>query len=113
MIRKWLKQLRNRKGFTLVEMLIVLIIVALLMAIIIPNVAGQKTRIEQQARENIAEIITTQVNTYSLVEDDTTPTLNELLTTGYITQKQLNEAKKLLSLDVDTTIALPIDTSGN
>ena len=54
---------RRKNAFTLIEMLIVLIIVALLMAIIIPNVAGQKERIEKQARQNMAQIIETQVNT--------------------------------------------------
>ena len=42
---------RRKNAFTLIEMLIVLIIVALLMAIIIPNVAGQKERIEKQAKK--------------------------------------------------------------
>ena len=54
---------RRKNAFTLIEMLIVLIIVALLMAIIIPNVAGQKERIEKQARQNMAQIIETQDNT--------------------------------------------------
>ena len=94
---------------TRIEMLIVLIIVALLMAIIIPNVAGQKERIEKQARQNMAQIIETQVNTYKLAENDSEVTVKELKTAGYLTDKQVEEAKKLLQLDENTTITLPIN----
>lgn len=107
-MKKILLKLRNKRAFTLIEMLIVLIIVALLMAIIIPNVAGQRNRIENQAKENIAEIIETQVNTYKLVEKDE-PTLSSLVKEGYITQKQSDEAERLLNLEESATITLPIN----
>lgn len=110
MKKLWLN-FKNTKGFTLIEMLIVLIIVALLMAIIIPNVAGQRNRIETQAKINIAEIIETQTNTYKLVEKDD-PSLKDLVTKQYITQKQADEAERLLGFGQDTTINLPIDVSG-
>ena len=100
---------RRKNAFTLIEMLIVLIIVALLMAIIIPNVAGQKERLEKQARQNMAQIIETQVNTYKLAENDSEVTVKELKTAGYLTDKQVEEAKKLLQLDENTTITLPIN----
>lgn len=95
-------------AFTLIEMLIVLVIVGLLMAIIIPNVAGQRDRIEAQATKNIAEIVETQVNTYKLVESEE-PSLATLVEKGYLTQKQSDEAVKLLQLDNATTITIPID----
>ena len=79
------------------------------MAIIIPNVAGQKERIEKQARQNMAQIIETQVNTYKLAENDSEVTVKELKTAGYLTDKQVEEAKKLLQLDENTTITLPIN----
>ncbi|MBK0348447.1 prepilin-type N-terminal cleavage/methylation domain-containing protein [Aerococcaceae bacterium zg-ZJ1578] len=108
LLRK-LNSIKNKRGFTLIEMLIVLIIVALLMAIIIPNVAGQRNRIEKQARENIAEIIETQVNTYNLVESTQDASLAKLVSEGYITQKQSDEAQRLLKLSSDTVIQLPIN----
>lgn len=92
------KSIQNRKGFTLIEMLIVLIIVGLLMAIIIPNVAGQKNRIETRAKENIAEIVITQLDTAQLVKPGEAITLNLLVEEGYLTQKQSDEAQRLLNL---------------
>ncbi|MGO4929072.1 competence type IV pilus major pilin ComGC [Fundicoccus sp. Sow4_D5] len=100
---------KRKKGFTLIEMLIVLVVVALLMAIIIPNVAGQRTRIDKQATQNIAEILETQANTYLLVEDDAEVTLGELISEGYITSKQATEAGNLLNFTEDSVITLPIE----
>ncbi len=99
---------RRKRGFTLIEMLIVLVVVALLMAIIIPNVAGQRARIDKQAAVNIAEILETQANTYLLVENDNDVSLGELLAGGYITSKQAVEAENYLSITEETVITLPI-----
>lgn len=101
-------KLKHKKAFTLIEMLIVLVVVALLMAIIIPNVAGQRNRIDEQATENIRDIIETQANTYLLVENDGDVSLSELSTSGYITDKQLSEAVDKLQLEEETVLTLPI-----
>lgn len=90
-----LKVRKNKGGFTLLEMLIVLVVVSLLMAIIIPNVAGQRERINDQAEKNITEIIETQVNTYEMVNGGETPSLTILLDEGYITQRQYDQANEL------------------
>lgn len=89
---------KKEKAFTMVEMLIVLIIVGLLMAIIIPNVAGQKNRIETKAKENISEIVMTQLDTAQLVNPGEPISLNSLVEDGYLTQKQSDEAQRLLNL---------------
>lgn len=110
----YLKMLLNKKrnkprknnAFTLIEMLIVLVIVALLMAIIIPNVAGQRDRIEAQGAENITEIVATQLNTYGIVEGTTDGVTTQMLATeGYLTDKQVEEANRLLELSPDTPIS--------
>lgn len=98
----------NKNAFTLIEMLIVLVVVALLMAIIIPNIAGQRDRINVQASQNIAEIITNQVDTYELIEGDSDVSLDTLLDGDYITSRQLTEAVKLLDLTSSEVITLPI-----
>ncbi|UPQ85792.1 competence type IV pilus major pilin ComGC [Ignavigranum ruoffiae] len=103
-MNKWIQFLKSKKSksaFTLLEMLIVLIVVALLMAIIIPNVSGQRDRINQQAAENIKEIVETQRNTYVLVENDDQVSLNELYENGYLTEKQVSEAEKFLLVEGD------------
>ena len=89
----------NKKAFTLIEMLIVLVVVSLLMAIIIPNVAGQRERINEQARTNIEEVIETQSSTYRMVNGSEAPDLQTLFDEGYITERQLQEAQNLLTND--------------
>ena len=100
---------KRKRAFTLVEMLIVLVVVALLMAIIIPNVSGQRKRIDRQASQNIADILETQANTYLLVENDPTVSLDELLSEGYITQKQADEAIKMLVIEGAQELTFPIE----
>ncbi|MCW6652911.1 prepilin-type N-terminal cleavage/methylation domain-containing protein [Aerococcaceae bacterium NML191292] len=108
-MKKWNKMKRvNNKAFTLLEMLIVLIIVGILMAIIMPNITGQKDKIETQAKRNIAQIVETQVNTYKLVEQDDNVTLTELQAEGYLTAKQVDEATRLLEIGKDSAISVPI-----
>lgn len=111
-MKKFIKLIKknqlNKKGFTLLEIMIVLIVVGLLMAIIIPNVAGQRDRVQSQAKENIAEIIETQVNTYELVSGDEAVTLTVLLNEDYLTERQFNEAQNLLGLSADEEITIPI-----
>lgn len=103
---KFLKSKKSKSAFTLLEMLITLIIVGLLMAIIIPNVAGQRDRINQQAAENIKEIVETQRNTYEMVENTDVISLDDLLTKGYLTDKQAEEASKFL--EVEAGLRAPI-----
>lgn len=104
-LTKSTKKKRKANAFTLVEMLIVLVVVALLMAIIIPNVAGQKTKIEEQGKANITEIIETQLNTYGIVEGTTDGVTTKMLfDSGYLTEKQVKEAERLIGLSSTTAI---------
>lgn len=98
----------SKRGFTLIEMLIVLLVVSLLMAIIIPNISGQRQRINDQARVNISEVIESQVNTYQLVNGNASVSLTALYTDDYITERQLDEAQNLLGLTPEAEIVLPI-----
>lgn len=107
-IKKALQDRRFKQAFTMIEMLIVLGIVALLMVIIIPNISGQKDRIDKQAAENITEIVATQANAYYLVEGNgQTATLEILVAEGYLTEKQAQEAQERISDQLPTLLANP------
>lgn len=114
-MKKKLKQLKEaikgsrfKEAFTMIEMLIVLGIVALLMVIIIPNISGQKQRIDKQANENITEIVTTQANAYYLVEGSgQAVTLEILVAEGYLTEKQAKEAETRIGDQLPSLLANP------
>ncbi len=50
-------QLKNKKGFTLIEMLVVILIIVILIAIAIPAVAGYRADATETADKGAAEVI--------------------------------------------------------
>lgn len=74
-----LKKFTNKKGFTLMEMLIVVAIIAILVAIAIPTFAGQLERANQSTdaaniRATYAEVVVDYLNKGQAVEM-TTPAM--------------------------------------
>lgn len=83
-----------RRGFTLIEMAIVLFIVALLILIVVPNLSHQKKHAQTVHTSAMTTVVQTQLDTYLDDTDKKTATLEELEKTGYLTDKQVNMAKK-------------------
>lgn len=75
MIKKIQKNM-NKKGFTLVELIIVLAVMAILAAIVIPRMSGLtdsfKIKADEQACENIANEITARIMLEGTDTDDDT-----------------------------------------
>lgn len=86
------RRLNNNKGFTLLEMIVVLFIVAVLMLLIVPNVGEKRERIDKQATEALANVIQTQVELFELENRNQTVSFQALLSGGYLSQKQVDEA---------------------
>lgn len=92
---KKLKQfiIKNRqvKGFTLVEMVIVIAIIAMLILLIVPGLSKQKDRATSKTDEALRTTIETQ---RQLAEDNGDGTsLEELVKKEYISQKQKKDMK--------------------
>lgn len=85
-----IKQLKH-KGFTLLEMVFVIFIIALLMLLVIPNIASQKEHATNKTDEAFVTTIQGQVDLY----DDGTPTLEQLKTEHYISDKQFKHAEEM------------------
>lgn len=84
MIKKFLK---NKKGFTLLEMLVVLFIISILLLLFIPNLSRHRQEIEKKEQEGIVRVVETQQELYQL-EYGKTAKINELVEEGYLTQAQ-------------------------
>lgn len=91
-MKKILRKLRLEDGFTLLEMSIVILIVAALLLLIIPNVSKVNDTTDKTTGEAAVSTVETQIILYkmdgsNLSEDDI---LQELLDNSEITQKQFD-----------------------
>ncbi|KGR78459.1 competence protein ComG [Ureibacillus manganicus DSM 26584] len=78
--------MKNQKGFTLVEMLIVLLIISVLIIVTIPNVTKHFASIDSKGCEAFVNMVQGQVEAYK-IDFHNYPTLEELATGGFIKDK--------------------------
>lgn len=76
--------MKNQKGFTLVEMLIVMMIISVLLILIIPNVIKQQGIINATGCDAFQKNIQAQVQSYMLENEGDVPTLDDLKTEEFI-----------------------------
>ncbi|MDN4493314.1 competence type IV pilus major pilin ComGC [Ureibacillus aquaedulcis] len=77
----------NEKGFTLIEMLIVLLIISVLILVTIPNVTKHFTTIDNKGCEAYLKMVQGQVEAYK-IDHNALPTLGQLKTGGYLTDDE-------------------------
>lgn len=67
---------KNKSGFTLIEILIVVIILGILAAIVIPQFASASTQAKQSTVQSVAQTLRTQIALYRLQHNDRLPGLS-------------------------------------
>ena len=77
--------MKNEKGFTLVEMMIVMLVISVLLIVTIPNVAKHNTNINNKGCEAFVKMVQAQVQSY-IMENNKVPTMANLITDGYLTE---------------------------
>ncbi len=86
-------------GFTLVEMLIVLLVIAVLVLLFVPNLTGQRNKINTQGDDAFRKVVVTQVELYTQNEDESIPgnqlSLDNLVKKKYLTKEQQTKALKI------------------
>jgi competence protein ComGC len=75
--------MNNEKGFTLIEMMIVLLIISVLMLIALPSMTKNNSIVKSIGCEATIDLVQGQVGAYE-AEHNTLPTLEELKTEGYV-----------------------------
>ncbi|MBO0959520.1 prepilin-type N-terminal cleavage/methylation domain-containing protein [Neobacillus sp. MM2021_6] len=93
----------NEKGFTLIEMMIVMLVISVLLIITIPNVAKHNSNINNKGCQAYVKMVQAQVQAYEM-EHNKVPTLAELESENY-----LNDAKgcpngDTVKIDTDGTV---------
>ncbi len=102
---------RNKKGFTIIELIVVIAILAILAAIAIPTFVG----ITDQANERVdlanARLIATEINTYNALN----PNLTQIAAADAAAQTTLEGAGLWPEglADLDATAALALITFSN
>ncbi|ANU12936.1 competence type IV pilus major pilin ComGC [Planococcus halocryophilus] len=84
-----MRLLKNQKGFTLIEMLIVMLIITVLIAIAIPNVTKQSTAVEDKGCKAFVQMVQGQVESYRM-DNKAVPTLVNLTDEGYLKTGETN-----------------------
>ncbi|MFC5603543.1 competence type IV pilus major pilin ComGC [Sporosarcina koreensis] len=78
-----MKIVKNEDGFTLIEMMIVLLIISVLVLIAIPNVTKHSKSIDEKGCVAYVQMVQGQVAAYKM-EHHKTPTLSELTEGEYL-----------------------------
>ncbi len=95
----------ENKGFTLLEMLMVVFIIATLLILTIPNITSHKDGVEGTSCEAYADLIQTQMAAYQLVEGEE-PTIDSLISKGYITTNTCSDGRQItINADGSTSIS--------
>ena len=77
----------NNKGFTLIEMLIVLLIISILILVTIPNVTKHFATIDEKGCDAYVSMVQGQVQAYK-IDKMKFPTVSQLIEEGYISTEE-------------------------
>ena len=78
-----MKHVKNQFGFTLIEMMIVLLIISVLILIAIPNVAKHSATIDEKGCQAYVKMVQGQVEAFR-IEEKKIPTLVDLIDKQYL-----------------------------
>ena len=82
------KGLEKKNGFTILEMMIVMLIVALLLLITLPNIQQKEKIIRNKGCEALLEIVNSQIMLYEIDQLETPTSVQELIDFGYLKKGQ-------------------------
>ncbi|WP_339228112.1 competence type IV pilus major pilin ComGC [Oceanobacillus sp. FSL K6-2867] len=97
----------NNRGFTLIEMLIVLLIISVLIILIVPNLGDRSNEVHSKGCEALVTIVQGQVDVYYM-ENNSYPNSLDALVSDYLTEDQLTCPNgEDLNLSADGNVSAP------
>jgi len=76
--------MKNEKGFTLIEMMIVMLIISVLLIITIPNIAKHTANINNKGCEAFVKMVQAQVQSYEMENKKLPTSVQDLVDAGYL-----------------------------
>ncbi|KAB2333847.1 competence type IV pilus major pilin ComGC [Bacillus mesophilum] len=102
--------LKNQRGFTLIEMMIVLLVISVLLIITVPNVTQHNSKINSKGCDAFVQMVQAQVQAYELDEKKLPATIQELADKEYLNENQLtcqNGDEIIISADGEVSSKSP------
>ncbi|MFS0613858.1 competence type IV pilus major pilin ComGC [Lederbergia ruris] len=84
-----MKYIQNQKGFTLIEMLIVLLVISVILLITLPNVTKHNKNIHGKGCEALVSMLQGQVQAYHMEKNQYPKDFQELDKAGYLESEQV------------------------
>ena len=87
----------NKKGFTLLEMVVVVMIIAVLFLLTIPNVSKVMDSVDDNACDALTRVVDSAIVQYKLTYGQYPASINDLVSAGFISDDQVScsNGKKL------------------
>jgi len=78
----------KKKGFTLLEMIVVVMIIAVLFLLTIPNVSKVLDSVDNKACDALTKVVDSAIVQFKLDYDEYPGSVQDLINAGYLTDKQ-------------------------
>ncbi|WP_163537765.1 competence type IV pilus major pilin ComGC [Gracilibacillus sp. YIM 98692] len=102
--------LKNQKGFTLIEMLIVLAVISVLLILFIPNLSNQSDTIQETGCDALIQLADSQRIVYEIEQQQPLQSADELEDNNYLKTITCHNDTQILEYDPNEEI---FDTTDN
>ncbi|OCA91095.1 competence protein ComG [Bacillus sp. FJAT-27225] len=102
-----MKKIKNENGFTLIEMMIVMLVISVLLAITIPNLTSRNEAINKKGCGALVKVVEAQVQAYQLERGAYPQDLNTLIQAKYLNPEAgvCPGGKKQIIVNSDGTVS--------
>lgn len=105
-------KVKKEAGFTLIEMMIVMLVISVLLIVTIPNVAKHNSNINNKGCEAFEKMVQAQVQAYR-IENNKIPTVAELKTDGYLNNEAKGCPGKTINIDGEGKVTLVVQETAS
>lgn len=78
----------RKNGFTLLEMLIVLLIITIMIVLTLPNIQQKEKIIRAKGCNALIEVVNSAILLYEIEQEETPTQINQLIQEGYLKEGQ-------------------------